>query len=155
MSEIISTTEHKFDLNGIDFFNFVLNVLPRTKATQIIESYDMLVSYGDEEDSNYMRAAELIQELTLDHLKERFLGQLTYGEAPIFEGNNLQDLIEQGAIASLENFGAPTHIIKLDDNLYVVGQVSAETITLRTLSENEGAILVYTPKFFSILKLKE
>lgn len=88
-------------------------------------------------------------------LKKRFLDQLECGDAPIFEGEDLQDLIEQGAVESLQNFGVPSHIIKMEDNLYIVGQVNSDSVKLKTMSETEGAIVVYTPKWFSVLKLKE
>ena len=158
MSEVISSHKVELSMNIVDFFSFLLTVIPKSKAHQLIESHNMQTEYGsapNEEDSIYCRAVETIQGLSYDLLKERFLAQLEYGNCPEFEGEDLQDLLEQGALSSIDNFGTPTHAIKLEEDLYVVGPVTAEDITLRSMSETEGAIIVYTPAKFSILRIKE
>ena len=99
-------------------------------------------------DSVYKRRVSVIQEISNDVLLKNILdGCSLYVHA----GDG--DILESVVVASVENFGQPTHFVQLTENLYAC--LCAEDFKYKMKSPLEGALICYAPNRNFLFKKRE
>ena len=148
MSEEKEITTAAGNLKVVTFEQF-LTEMPSEYTTQVLLSYNRLISYGDFEepteeggvpvvgDSTYVRDAVIVQEPTKANLYTQILDQVAFGS---FTGTE-QERIEAAAMESMENFGLPTHIVKFSGK--ICGVFGMEDFKYKHIGPAQGAVMCY------------
>jgi hypothetical protein len=127
--------------------------IPVETCYNLIEQYNTCLSHGDSEninvpdselpnndDSTYTRDFVILTENSLQHQLMHILDQVQFAT---IEGKDQLDKIENAAVTSLENFGAPTHLVEITRNCYAV--FCMEDFKRKLISPTLGAIICYAP----------
>jgi len=156
-------------LELITFDQFIISVISKSHAHQIVEEYEMethpmhFSERGKEawidkdpgEDATYSRLTVQVINLSLRGLKRQYLEQLVIGEAPRLIGSkkNLEESIYEAKRIAQDNFSDPKYIIDIGQAQYVIADVDSQTIGLKILSPTQGVLILYKPAFHVLLEL--
>jgi hypothetical protein len=144
LKNLIETTAAT--LKVVSFEEFLAE-MPSESTTVVIQEYNRQISYGEIEtaedgeatfgDSMYVRSAVHVLEPTKNNLLAQILDQVALGS---FTGTE-QERIEAAAVQSMENFGLPTHCVKMSPNIY--GIFSMEDFKYKHIGPAQGAVVCY------------
>jgi len=115
----------------------------KSRAFFLILSKLKLYDYYD--DFTYTRSAVVVVDITTDNLEKQLIYPIVATNVKPLKGKNFDVLVEDAAVQVAEQYGMPSHVIKLSDTRYVVVDAGAETMSLKKVSKDKGALIVYAP----------
>jgi len=138
-------------LQEVTFKEFVESI-QNQKAYHTVEQYNTQVGYGSpggqednktnsDNDSTYIRSVNLVDELTDLKVMGDLIDGCTFKTFPYDHGMN--DRVEDAILESVENFGIPTHLVKLSDKTVAV--LCKDDFIVRRLTDTTGTLIGYAP----------
>lgn len=146
------------ELIHISLEQFLITSINKEKAysKSISIEYNMQISSPiiDEEiceqDAIYCRKCMPVIDISIEKFKQQIMQQLKEGGSKVVNTIKDSDAVENAIVSCLENYGIPSHYIKIDDDTYLVAD--ADAMKMRLLSPTSGAVLVYSPLKIVIIK---
>lgn len=141
----------------------LIDIIPNSIAHNTVEQYNCITSISPYASAHSAQAAAVATTYKRDikiveqfEDKEDFILKLfikeMYGQVVKSKTKDFVEAVEDLTINCMHNFGLPTHIILFGDIL-IAGEFSYDVIQFRSLSPNQGTLIVFQPCKFSLTRL--
>lgn len=163
--ERVSVSNHFVDLPLVNWEQYI-NALDRDRVYNVVTEYDRLDGYGPSEgskfdtDSNYTRCMVQIEKFTnpAKVTLKQFKAQLQEaGVKTMTSSETLNRSVEDACLIAIENFAVLEQyvIVDLGKDQYVLAPTKKDSIVMKLVDATQGAIIIYTPKWFVPFKAKK